>query len=35
MDGFKYVGFEIDPDYYKAAMERIKRERQQLTLALQ
>jgi len=34
-EGFNYVGFEIDPDYYKAAMERIKRERQQLTLALQ
>ena len=34
-EGFQYVGFEIDPDYYKAAMKRIKRERQQLTLALQ
>ena len=34
-EGFQYVGFEIDPDYYKAAMERIKRERMQLTLALQ
>ena len=35
LEGFQYVGFEIDPDYYKAATERIKRERQQLTLALQ
>lgn len=34
-EGFQYVGFEIDPDYYKAAKERIERERQQLTLALQ
>jgi len=34
-EGFDYVGFEIDPDYCQAAMERIKRERQQLTLALQ
>jgi len=34
-EGFQYVGFEIDPDYYKAAMERIERERNILTLALQ
>ena len=34
-EGFDYVGFEIDPDYYKSAKERIERERQQLTLALQ
>jgi len=34
-EGFQYVGFEIDPDYYKAAKERIERERMQLTLALQ
>lgn len=33
-EGFDYVGFEIDPDYYKAAKERIERERMQLTLAL-
>jgi len=29
MEGFEYVGFEIDEDYYKAAMERIKRFRMQ------
>jgi len=33
-EGFDYVGFEIDPDYYKAAKERIERERMQLTLKL-
>jgi len=33
-EGFQYVGFEIDPDYYKAAKERIKRERMQQTLDL-
>ncbi len=33
-EGFQYVGFEIDPDYYKAAKERIERERNILTLNL-
>lgn len=33
-EGFQYVGFEIDPDYYKAAKERIERERNILTLEL-
>ena len=28
--GFDYVGFEIDKDYYKAALERIEEERQQI-----
>ena len=29
MEGFEYVGFELDEDYYKAATERIKRFRMQ------
>jgi len=31
-EGFKYVGFEIDEDYYKDAVKRIKRETAQLRL---
>jgi len=32
LEGFDYVGYEIDKDYYKAAKARIERERSQLTL---
>ena len=31
-EGFDYVGFEIDTDYYKSACKRMERERAQLTL---
>jgi len=34
-EGFEYVGFEIDKDYYQDAKKRIERERAQLTLELQ
>lgn len=30
--GFDYIGFEIDPDYYKQACERIDRETAQMTM---
>ena len=30
--GFEYIGFEIDPDYYKAAKERLEAVKSQLTM---
>ena len=30
--GFEYIGFEIDPDYYEAAQERMRIHMQQLTI---
>jgi site-specific DNA-methyltransferase (adenine-specific) len=30
--GFDYVGFELDPDYYKAATERLEAEKSQISL---
>ena len=30
--GFQYIGFEIDPDYYKAALERLEAEKAQTRL---
>jgi len=30
--GYKYVGFEIDPDYYKRGVERIKTHTAQMTM---
>jgi site-specific DNA-methyltransferase (adenine-specific) len=30
--GFDYVGFELDPDYYKAAMERLEAVKSQTNL---
>lgn len=32
--GFQYWGFELDPDYYKAASERLEKEKQQIRLEL-
>lgn len=31
--GFDYVGFEIDPEYYKLANERLERNRAQITIS--
>ena len=30
--GFDYIGFEIDPDYYEKAKERMERETAQMTM---
>lgn len=30
--GLEYTGFEIDPDYYKAASERLQEEKNQLSI---
>jgi site-specific DNA-methyltransferase (adenine-specific) len=30
--GFKYVGFEIDPEYYEKGMERLENNRAQMSL---
>ena len=30
--GFEYWGFELDPDYYKAAMERLERAKAQVSI---
>ena len=32
--GFEYLGFELDPDYYKMAVERIERHKSQLNLLI-
>ena len=32
--GFDFVGIEIDEDYYKAALDRFNRHKQQLTLEI-
>jgi DNA modification methylase len=32
--GFDFVGIEIDADYYKAALDRFNRHKQQLTLEM-
>lgn len=31
--GFKYVGFEIDADYYRLGQERLERNRAQMTIS--